>query len=58
MLGIDDIHQQWDVLQNELIRKFYGNEPKAKKPLQVFHSKPGAIIIPGLAGTRLSMALI
>ncbi|KAK7688493.1 hypothetical protein QCA50_008031 [Cerrena zonata] len=49
---LDAVRQQWDVLQNELIRKFYGNEPKAKKPLQVLHSKPGTIIIPGLADSH------
>ncbi|KAI0688514.1 amidohydrolase family-domain-containing protein [Cytidiella melzeri] len=45
----DDIREYWDGYQNEVIKKFYGNEPKAKKPLVTFHLKPGSIIVPGLA---------
>ena len=33
-----------------MIKKFYGNEPKAKKSLVVYKQGPGAIIVPGLAG--------
>jgi hypothetical protein len=42
----------WDEYQNEVIKKFYGNEPKAKKPLVTFKLQPGSIIVPGLAGMR------
>lgn len=46
----EELHAYWDGYQNELIKKFYGNEPKAKKALTVYHTKPGSIIVPGLAG--------
>ncbi|CAL1698062.1 unnamed protein product [Somion occarium] len=46
---LDEIRESWNVLQNELIKKFYGNEPNAKKPLEVFYTKPGSIVVPGLA---------
>ncbi|KAI0632894.1 amidohydrolase family-domain-containing protein [Trametes polyzona] len=44
-----EIQAHWDEYQNEQIRKFYGNEPSAKKPLPVFNAPAGAIIVPGLA---------
>ncbi len=46
------VQSYWDEYQNELIRKWYGNEPSAKKPLPVYNVLPGSIIIPGLTGTR------
>ncbi|KAH9856434.1 amidohydrolase family-domain-containing protein [Lenzites betulinus] len=44
-----EIRAHWDEYQNELIRKFYGNEPKAKKPLPVYNAPAGSIVVPGLA---------
>ena len=41
----------WDAYQTETIKKFYGNEPKAKKPLVVYTTQPGNIIVPGLTGS-------
>ena len=52
----DDIDSYWDQYQNEVIKKFYGNEPKAKKPLSKIHLKPGSIIVLGLTG-ELEMLL-
>lgn len=46
----EDLNKYWDQYQDELIKTFYGNEPKAKKPLVVYRQKPGNIIVPGLAG--------
>ncbi|KAH9922335.1 amidohydrolase family-domain-containing protein [Epithele typhae] len=46
--SLADVQTWWDDYQNELIFKFYGNEPKAKKPLPVFTAPPNAIIVPGL----------
>ncbi|KAI0830178.1 amidohydrolase family-domain-containing protein [Trametes gibbosa] len=46
---LTEIQAHWDEYQNELIRKFYGNEPTAKKPLPVFHAPVGSIVVPGLA---------
>ena len=45
-----DIQLQWDEYQNEQIRIFYGNEPKAKKKLRVLKTKPGSVLLPGLSG--------
>ena len=45
-----EIDEYWDAYQNELIKKFYGNEVKAKKPLPVYTHPEGSIIIPGLSG--------
>lgn len=47
--SIEDIRSKWDVHQNELIERFFGNEPSAKKPLPMFNAKQGSIIVPGLA---------
>ncbi|KAI9061249.1 hypothetical protein FKP32DRAFT_1613179 [Trametes sanguinea] len=44
-----EVQAFWDDYQNELIRKFYGNEPSAKKPLPVYNAPANAIIVPGLA---------
>ncbi|KAI0742748.1 amidohydrolase family-domain-containing protein [Daedaleopsis nitida] len=44
-----ELQSYWDEYQNELIRKFYGNEPSAKKPLPVFNVPAGSIVVPGLA---------
>ncbi|KAI0668833.1 amidohydrolase family-domain-containing protein [Trametes maxima] len=44
-----EIQAHWDDYQNELIRKFYGNEPKAKKPLPVLRAPSDSIVVPGLA---------
>ncbi|KAI0651264.1 amidohydrolase family-domain-containing protein [Trametes meyenii] len=44
-----EIQKHWDDYQNELIRKFYGNESKAKKTLPVFNAPLGSIVVPGLA---------
>ena len=46
----DAIGILWDAYQTETIRKFYGNEPKAKKALVTYQTNPGHIIVPGLAG--------
>lgn len=48
---VEEIRVAWDEYQNEVIKKFYGNEPKAKKPLVVQHTQPGTIVVPGLSGT-------
>ncbi|GJE95765.1 amidohydrolase [Phanerochaete sordida] len=45
----DDIARAWDAYQVELVNKFYGGEPKAKKPLTVRATPPGSIVVPGLA---------
>ena len=45
-----EIQSYWDEYQNELIRKFYGNEPSAKKPLPVYNVPVGSIVVPGLTG--------
>ncbi|KAI0920404.1 hypothetical protein AcW1_002156 [Taiwanofungus camphoratus] len=47
--SLEDVEAEWDVYQNELIAKFYGNELKAKKPLKVLNTPTGSIVIPGLA---------
>ncbi|KAJ3004842.1 hypothetical protein NUW54_g4621 [Trametes sanguinea] len=47
-----EVQAFWDDYQNELIRKFYGNEPSAKKPLPVYNAPANAIIVPGLAGAH------
>ncbi|KAF7795130.1 hypothetical protein EIP86_006277 [Pleurotus ostreatoroseus] len=47
--ALDDIQRQWDEYQNEQIRIFYGNEPKAKKKLRVVKTKPGSVLLPGLS---------
>ncbi|KAI1790602.1 amidohydrolase family-domain-containing protein [Ganoderma leucocontextum] len=39
----------WDDYQNELVKKWYGNEPSAKKPLPVMNVRPGSTVVPGLA---------
>ncbi|KIP09425.1 hypothetical protein PHLGIDRAFT_102850 [Phlebiopsis gigantea 11061_1 CR5-6] len=44
-----DILAQWDLYQDEVVRKFYGGEPKAKKPLHIYQTPPGSIVVPGLA---------
>ncbi|KAI0370838.1 hypothetical protein BV20DRAFT_994092 [Pilatotrama ljubarskyi] len=44
-----EIQAQWDEYQNELIQKFYGNEPTAKKPLPIHRAPAGSIVVPGLA---------
>ncbi|KAJ3557061.1 hypothetical protein NM688_g1675 [Phlebia brevispora] len=46
---LDDIHKHWDEYQNEQIRIYYGNEPKAKKTLKVISPRPNSIIVPGLS---------
>jgi len=46
---LDEIGIVWDAYQNETIKKFYGNEPKAKKPMSIFTAPSGSIIVPGLA---------
>ncbi|RDX44094.1 hypothetical protein OH76DRAFT_1409460 [Lentinus brumalis] len=43
-----EVQSYWDEYQNDLIMKFYGNEPSAKKPLPVFNVPPGSIVVPGL----------
>lgn len=48
----DDIHAEWDIYQNEVIKMFYGNELSAKKPLPVYQVPSGAIVVPGLAGAQ------
>ena len=48
-----EVQQSWDEYQNELIHKFYGGEPKAKKPLPIFNAPPDSIIVPGLTGISL-----
>lgn len=45
----EEIMHVWDEYQLELVNKFYGGEPKAKKALTVLETKPGSIIVPGLA---------
>lgn len=47
----EEVQAQWDVYQTELVNKFYGGEPKAKKPLKVVRPPPASIVVPGLAGT-------
>lgn len=47
------MQSSWDEYQNELVRKFYGGEPKAKKPLPVYNAPANSIIVPGLAGDVL-----
>ncbi|EJF60100.1 hypothetical protein DICSQDRAFT_137677 [Dichomitus squalens LYAD-421 SS1] len=44
-----EVQSWWDGYQNELIAKWYGNEPSAKKPLPVINLRPGLIVTPGLA---------
>ncbi|KAI0087591.1 amidohydrolase family-domain-containing protein [Irpex rosettiformis] len=53
----DDINTYWEQYQNEVIKKFYGNEPKAKKSLSTVHLKPGSIIVPGLADAHAHLLL-
>ena len=48
---LDDVLTAWNDYQLEMINKFYGGELTAKKPLPLFYTRPGAIIVPGLAGT-------
>ena len=48
--ALEEVQSSWDEYQNELVRKFYGGEPKAKKPLPVYNAPPNSIIVPGLAG--------
>ncbi|KAH8084879.1 amidohydrolase family-domain-containing protein [Cristinia sonorae] len=45
----ESLYDIWEEIQDEAIRKFYGNEPKAKKALTVYSTPPGSIIVPGLA---------
>ncbi|KAI0776794.1 amidohydrolase family-domain-containing protein [Trametes elegans] len=47
--SLSEIQAYWDGYQNELIRKFYGNGPSAKKPLTVYNAPSGSIVVPGLA---------
>jgi predicted amidohydrolase YtcJ len=46
---IDEILKSWDEYQAEIVKKFYGGEPKAKKPLTVYNTPQGSIVVPGLA---------
>ena len=52
-----EIDEYWDTYQNELIKKFYGNEVKAKKPLPVYTPPEGSIVIPGLSGEHSLLEL-
>ncbi|KAI0341229.1 hypothetical protein BDW22DRAFT_1359484 [Trametopsis cervina] len=47
-----EIHRYWGEYQSEVIKRFYGNEPKARKPLSMYHLKPGSIIVPGLTDSH------
>ncbi len=47
---IDHVLTAWNDHQLEMVKKFYGGELSAKKPLPIFDTKPGAIVVPGLAG--------
>ncbi|EKM52572.1 uncharacterized protein PHACADRAFT_261074 [Phanerochaete carnosa HHB-10118-sp] len=47
-----DIISAWDEYQTELVNKFYGGEPKAKKSLSLLETKQGSIIVPGLADSH------
>lgn len=49
MSNADDIARAWDAYQVELVNRFYGGEPKAKKSLTVLATPPGSIVVPGLA---------
>lgn len=49
----DDVKTRWDIYQTELIQKFYGNEPSAKKPLNLLHLPANSIVIPGIHGTLI-----
>ena len=46
----EEVQAQWDIYQTELVNRFYGGEPKAKKPLKVVRPPSGSIVVPGLAG--------
>lgn len=48
-MSLEDILEQWDIYQDEIVKRFYGGEPKAKKPLHIYRTQPGSIIVPGLA---------
>lgn len=45
-----EAQRRWDEYQTELIRKFYGNEPSAKKSLNVIRIPPDSIVVPGFHG--------
>lgn len=46
----EEVQAHWDLYQTELVNKFYGGEPKAKKPLKIVRPPSGSIVVPGLAG--------
>ncbi|KAH9921109.1 amidohydrolase family-domain-containing protein [Fomitopsis serialis] len=54
---LESVQAEWDIYQTELIHKFYGGEPKAKKPLQVIRPPSGSIIVPGLADAHAHLML-
>ncbi|KAJ3482203.1 hypothetical protein NLI96_g7137 [Meripilus lineatus] len=45
----DDVLMAWNDYQLDMVKKFYGGELSAKKPLPFYYTRPGAIIVPGLA---------
>ncbi|KZT68098.1 hypothetical protein DAEQUDRAFT_790892 [Daedalea quercina L-15889] len=55
--ALEEIQEEWDVYQTELVNKFYGGEPKAKKPLKVIRPPSGSIIVPGLADAHAHLMM-
>ncbi|PIL25921.1 hypothetical protein GSI_11674 [Ganoderma sinense ZZ0214-1] len=46
---LPQVQTWWDDYQNDLVNKWYGGEPSAKKPLPVINVRPHSIVVPGLA---------
>lgn len=46
---LDDVLESWDKYQDDIVKKFYGGEPKAKKPLTIYDAPQGSIVVPGLS---------
>lgn len=48
--AIDHVLTAWNDYQLEMAQKFYGGELSTKKPIPLFYVRPGAVVVPGLAG--------
>ncbi|PCH43061.1 hypothetical protein WOLCODRAFT_132641 [Wolfiporia cocos MD-104 SS10] len=55
--SLNQINEHWDAYQTELINKFYGGEPKAKKPLRIVRPPTGSIVVPGLADAHAHLIM-
>ncbi|KAI0718483.1 amidohydrolase family-domain-containing protein [Fomitopsis betulina] len=55
--SLQEVQAHWDLYQTELVNKFYGGEPKAKKPLKIVRPPSGSIVVPGLADSHAHLMM-